>query len=582
MLASILPLLEPHESNLRIPFNQTQQCVMPCDCKVHFQSTWDMIQHLRYECTETSKKNFYCHECKAWHRGPASRTLRKTVSLLRRLSGTKKHGRNTSVDSQTPHKRPKFSVIDDTGYSNPLVSACWECLTPQELDSASLAAELAAFEPTAELACLSSEQLMNESQLGDRPSTQVGSILYHSSPTSSVSSSQASQPTGTTFSSPLYGHSNYSSLFDESPISSIPTSTISPFPSLDITTAPAMFPFQTNYSQNDYQPHDDQTSWLFEDEETLTCRRDANKISGLHSPAEVFDSGRVPGMNARLVVPYCPRDCDWPFPNRHHQLPIRTQAAPNEGLFGEIRSSIGSPDRVRRFLGSKFTEASQCLAATTEKEVSSTARDPLKLSLNTSVGSLSRRNAVRDGKSGVAAGSDLSDTTTNESDRCTFPDCGYQPIGTKNRSGRLKRHRMIHENLEKIPCPQSGCNASFTAGRSDNLRSHLINRHHMSPSEVTEILASENTSVTSRDSQKGPRRGGVTPVDTKILYDGCGDPNIWRDMGPGAFSASGTSSDATEQLENDILEMVGECSRPSDIGPTGWNGSDWHFPGHYR
>lgn len=537
-----------------------------------------MLLHLRNECSEMAKQNTDCHDCKASHRGPTSRTLRKTVSLLRRLSGAKKHGRKPSVGGQTPQKRVKVNGPDDIEDSNPMVPEWSLPLTSQDIHSACQAiCELEGTFSIAELPCMPPDEYLNEQQFERRLSTQVDSLLQDYSPTSSVACSQTSQSMCTTLSSPLYGQYNYSSLFDKSPISTAPTSATSPFPLLDITTTPGG-PVLLKPIQNDYLLHADQTSWLSDDENACTFYQgqNLNEIPALHSPAHVFNIRRGHVSDTEFTVSNNSQVYSWPLPNPHQHLPIRTHAAPTECLFGEIRSSIGSADRVRRFLGSNSTQLAQTLATTAEKDYSTTAtsKDSLQLSVNTF---LSRRNAVRNGKSVDADGSSLSDMTANETDRCTFPGCGYQPKGAKNRAGRLKRHRMTHENLERIPCPRPGCSASFTAGRNDNLRSHLTYRHQIPQSELKAVLVSENTSVASGDSQEGCRLGGAMPVITRHLQDGSDDSSLWRDIGSGTLSAIDASAGATDQ-ERDILETAGETSRPSDIGPTGWNAPEWQFP----
>lgn len=127
-------------------------CVMHT-CKEHFESPGDMIRHLTSECTKTATGNVYCGNCKAHHelkRGPTSKTLKKTVQILRRLSGSKKHGRG-STDGRTPlskrlnrsdaHAHQDYSVggsQSTAGLTDPTIG-----FTPQDL--ADMKGELEAF-----------------------------------------------------------------------------------------------------------------------------------------------------------------------------------------------------------------------------------------------------------------------------------------------------------------------------------------------------------------------------------------------------------------------------------------------------
>lgn len=65
---------------------------------------------------------------------------------------------------------------------------------------------------------------------------------------------------------------------------------------------------------------------------------------------------------------------------------------------------------------------------------------------------------------------------------CSFPDCGKSYFNAQ----RLRRHiGLIHENVRK-PCPIDGC--TFSVGRSDYMKSHLMKHTELNEREREQVL----------------------------------------------------------------------------------------------
>lgn len=92
-------------------------------CQAYFQSPWETIQHLLLDCRETAKGLVMCEHqgCKKLHdfkRWPKSRNLMSPVDLLRRLSGARKRGRNSSMET-FPSGKMDTPAVDESGDFDP-------------------------------------------------------------------------------------------------------------------------------------------------------------------------------------------------------------------------------------------------------------------------------------------------------------------------------------------------------------------------------------------------------------------------------------------------------------------------------
>lgn len=304
----MLPSQEFHKTSLRLSTDQKRQPLhsMSCSCGVPFQSPWKTLVFSQDNRPETPGTEYF--GCKREYSndrrpGPMARALLKTRKVLRRLSGVKKHGRKLSVDRPSLYNHSEVGSFHGTYYSNPITQSC----TPERA-AQDLAEEGPVFWATSKALWGLSSSHLDSTGIAELAGGPQG---IESSPNSPVSSTKTSTTLCAELESPSWsGYTDHSS--DKSAVSTALTS-IPPLPSRDLTATPQGSRV-TKCSQTEPPSYYDQTSWLLDNQDSVTPSQDANNITTTHIDSHTTNKGKKCPRDARNVASNRVPDFLWPTP----------------------------------------------------------------------------------------------------------------------------------------------------------------------------------------------------------------------------------------------------------------------------
>lgn len=274
----------------------------------------------------------------------------------------------------------------------------------------------------------------------------------------------------------------------------------------------------------------------------------------------------------------------WTPTNRQLATPVSTISAPSatstNSSIWDLHSSISSASTGR-------TSTNTTSPTKSSTNISSEASGKPRR-IFTFPGWPAKPSLVSPGAQATVASMENSISPGTESvGQCEIcPVCGHKPGGKdkKNLNAHMERHLKTHQ--PGIPCEFPGCEQIIAGGRTDNMRQHMIKAHNqleksrgrgrkLSVPSMTPTGTPQSASLGYEDVLRGSwsaqyevnGRGshrGSTVLSLTGLVSG-NETQFDSQQTPGGL-------DTVEEDKHDLDTGSDAGVRPSDIGPTAWNG----------